>query len=171
MASELETVLRANQDKVNHIYQRASQAGIDPYFALAQAYVESRFKTDAYNAESGAAGIFQFIPSTWQQWYPQGNPYNFRDATEAYIRFMRWLLNRTGGNMEEAARQYYAGPYSRPPLGADYARRVMLTREGIIKVLKKEPELLPKEPIPEGLIGLTIIIAALIAMRIIRVKP
>lgn len=166
MASELERVIRANQEKVKYIYKRTSQAGIDPYFALAQAYVESRFNTYAYNPESKAAGIFQFIPSTWQEWYPQGNPYNLEDATEAYIRFMKWLLRRTG-NKREAARQYYAGPYSRPPIGLDYAERVMNTREKIIHLLEQKPDILP-DPQKGEILGLTAIIAALILLKIIK---
>ncbi|HEV8207518.1 MAG TPA: G5 domain-containing protein [Acidimicrobiia bacterium] len=53
-SSEIEAIIR----------DAAAAQGADPEQLLRVAYCESRFNPGAYNA-SGAAGLFQFMPSTW----------------------------------------------------------------------------------------------------------
>jgi hypothetical protein len=43
----------------------AASWGADETQLLRVAYCESRYNPNAYNASSGASGLFQFIPSTW----------------------------------------------------------------------------------------------------------
>ena len=43
----------------------AANWGADPDQLLRVAYCESHFNPGAYNASSGASGLFQFLPSTW----------------------------------------------------------------------------------------------------------
>lgn len=43
----------------------AAQWGADPTQLLRVAYCESHYNPSAYNASSGASGLFQFLPRTW----------------------------------------------------------------------------------------------------------
>lgn len=43
----------------------AARWGADPTQLLRVAYCESRYNPNAYNASSGASGLFQFLASTW----------------------------------------------------------------------------------------------------------
>jgi uncharacterized protein YabE (DUF348 family) len=54
-SSEIEAIIR----------EAAAAQGADAEQLLRVAYCESRFNPGAYNASSGASGLFQFIPSTW----------------------------------------------------------------------------------------------------------
>ncbi|HET7700395.1 MAG TPA: G5 domain-containing protein [Candidatus Limnocylindria bacterium] len=47
------------------IRNAAAAWGADPDQLLRVAYCESRYNPDAYNASSGASGLFQFMPRTW----------------------------------------------------------------------------------------------------------
>jgi soluble lytic murein transglycosylase-like protein len=47
------------------IRSAATNWGADEAQLLRVAYCESRYNPNAYNASSGASGLFQFIPSTW----------------------------------------------------------------------------------------------------------
>jgi len=42
-------------------------------WALRVAYCESRYNPRAVNAASGASGLFQFMPSTWNAYFPGWN--------------------------------------------------------------------------------------------------
>jgi uncharacterized protein YabE (DUF348 family) len=53
--AEIEAVIR----------DAAAAQGADAEQLLRVAYCESRFNPGAYNATSGASGLFQFLPSTW----------------------------------------------------------------------------------------------------------
>jgi hypothetical protein len=69
---------------------------------------ESLGDPEAYNPFSGAAGLFQFLPSTWASTAPQAG---FPDADafdpEANIGTAAWLANRY-----QALGQYYWQPWS-----------------------------------------------------------
>lgn len=52
---DIESIIRA----------AAAQWGADPTQLLRVAYCESRYNPSAYNASSGASGLFQFLASTW----------------------------------------------------------------------------------------------------------
>lgn len=47
------------------IVAAAARWGADPTQLLRVAYCESRYNPSAYNASSGASGLFQFLASTW----------------------------------------------------------------------------------------------------------
>ncbi len=53
--SEIETIIR----------DAAAAQGANADQLVRVAYCESRFNPGAYNASSGASGLFQFLPSTW----------------------------------------------------------------------------------------------------------
>jgi uncharacterized protein YabE (DUF348 family) len=54
-SSEIETIIR----------DAAAAQGADPDQLLRIAFCESRYNPGAYNASSGASGLFQFMPATW----------------------------------------------------------------------------------------------------------
>jgi soluble lytic murein transglycosylase-like protein len=54
-AAEIEAIIR----------DAAAAQGADADQLLRVAYCESRYNPGAYNASSGASGLFQFLPSTW----------------------------------------------------------------------------------------------------------
>ena len=49
------------------ITSKAREYGLDPDTMLKIADIESKFDPKARNP-SGASGVFQFMPSTWQQY-------------------------------------------------------------------------------------------------------
>ena len=63
--------------------------------ALAIINCESNGDPDAYNPYSGAAGLFQFIPSTWASTAPKaGYPDSSPFEPEANVASAAWLANR-----------------------------------------------------------------------------
>jgi soluble lytic murein transglycosylase-like protein len=63
-------VTEAQGAEVDAIEYGISQ-GLPRQWAYRVAWCESRYNPGAYNRSSGAAGLFQFIPSTWRN-TPQG---------------------------------------------------------------------------------------------------
>lgn len=53
------------------IRSAAAKWGADPAQLLRVAWCESRYDPAAYNAASGAAGLFQFMPATWTRNAPR----------------------------------------------------------------------------------------------------
>ena len=69
------------------IRDAAARYGVDPEYALRTAQIESSLNPAAHNA-SGAAGLYQFIPSTWAM-YGRGNPNDPAASADAAMRFAR----------------------------------------------------------------------------------
>jgi soluble lytic murein transglycosylase-like protein len=65
-------------------------AGIDSVAFRRMAWIESRFKPHAFNPQSNAAGLFQFIPSTARR-YGLTNPFDPFASAEAAARL--WIDN------------------------------------------------------------------------------
>lgn len=83
-------------DEVPDEYEEALKAaatasGISAPILAAQIYKESSWNPNAYNAKAGAAGLAQFIPSTWATW-GQGDPYDPQAAIKAQGAYMGALL-------------------------------------------------------------------------------
>ncbi len=78
-------------DLIRSVFASGGQAAID--WALRVAKCESGFNPNAYNAGSGASGVFQFLPSTWR-----GSPYASSSPfdAEANVRAALWLYQRSG---------------------------------------------------------------------------
>lgn len=63
-----------------------------------QTYKESAFVPSAVNKKSGAAGLTQFMPHTWNDYKkfaknPEADPYNPEEAIKAQRWYMGWLDN------------------------------------------------------------------------------
>ena len=66
----------------------ANQYGVDPTTLLREGQIESGLNPNAHNAASGAAGAFQFVPSTARQ-YGLDNPYDPVASADAAARLLR----------------------------------------------------------------------------------
>lgn len=69
--------------------------GVSPDVMLRIAFCESRFIPDAVNRRSGAAGLFQVIPSTWNN-TPQGRAGISPFDAEANTHAAMWLMVNYG---------------------------------------------------------------------------
>lgn len=75
------------------VFDQASAAARLPRGLLARvAWQESRYRVDAYNAGSGAAGIMQIVP----RWHPGVDPYDARAAIPYAAAYLRRLYDRFG---------------------------------------------------------------------------
>lgn len=89
--------------------KRASQGtGIGFATVACQVNEESGFNANAVSP-TGAQGPYQFEPGTWRS-YSNGNPFNWADSTEAYIKYMNDLLRMFNQSVFNALAAYNAGP-------------------------------------------------------------
>jgi soluble lytic murein transglycosylase-like protein len=94
-----------------------------PYQVIAcQAAAESGFN-DAALSPAGAEGWLQFLPSTFYAYW-HGSPYNRADAANAWILYMRHLLNVFHGSVRWALAGYNAGE-GNPGAGLGYADGIL----------------------------------------------
>lgn len=107
---------------VRYIQEASAGTGIAYPICAAQCDVESGFQADAVSP-AGAEGPWQFLPSTFAS-YGRGSPFNWQDATLAYINFMNFLLRYFHGNVRYALAGYNAGP-GNPGAGLGYADEIL----------------------------------------------
>lgn len=69
------------------IRTEAIAAGIDPDTAIRIATCESSLNPYARNEQSGAQGLFQFLPSTWEWIGSPGDPYSPYDNARAFANW------------------------------------------------------------------------------------
>ncbi|MCX7113821.1 MAG: transglycosylase SLT domain-containing protein [Proteobacteria bacterium] len=96
------------------------------------AFAESSWDTRAHS-NKGASGLMQLMPGTAKRFHVD-DPTEPKQAIEGAGRYMRWLLDRYGGNLEKAVAAYNAGEgnvdkYNGVPPFAE-------TREYVKRVLK-----------------------------------
>jgi len=90
-------------------------------FLKAQVKQESAFDPDAVNPKTGATGLAQFMPRTWEEWRDAApgiqniidafkllDPRDPEDAIKAQAAYMDWLIANTGGG-EKALAAYNWG--------------------------------------------------------------
>jgi len=71
----------------NEIRLMAEQEGLDPVYANTVAQIESSQNTDAKNPKSSAAGLYQFINSTWEEYSEPGEDrFNAEHSMRAFKR-------------------------------------------------------------------------------------
>lgn len=77
---------------MNDLIQKASEKyGADQNWMQRVMFCESRGNSNAYNARSGASGLYQFLPSTWRT-TPYGSQ-SIWDA-EAQVNAAAWMYSK-----------------------------------------------------------------------------
>ena len=90
------------------IRQAAEQHGVEPQLVEAMIGVESAFDPRAVSRK-GARGLMQLMPETAVALGVR-NSFNPRQNIEGGVRYLRYLLDRYGGNLPLALAAYNAGP-------------------------------------------------------------
>lgn len=86
--------------------------------------MESGFNPNA-TSPTGAEGMFQFEPGTYQSYGPAGSSaYNPTDEVVAYENYMNTLLKEEGGSVFKALEAYNAGP-GNLGAGSGYASSIL----------------------------------------------
>lgn len=98
---------------IQRVADYAAMYGIDQSIGVEQIRTESGFNPRAYNSGTGASGLGQFIPGTWQQ-YGHGDPFDVDANLDAWGRLMRDLLAQFGGDYAKALIGYHSGPGAVP---------------------------------------------------------
>lgn len=107
------------------VYSAASQLGIPAAVVAAQISHESNFDNGSVG-RYGERGVVQFMQDTWYQYGTS----NFDDATDprwelnAYVKYMKTLLNQYQGNVQSALAAYNAGTDT-SPAGIQYADTIL----------------------------------------------
>ncbi|HEX8738328.1 MAG TPA: lytic transglycosylase domain-containing protein [Pyrinomonadaceae bacterium] len=90
-----------------YILESSTRHNIDPLLIFAQMSQESSFKKTA-TSHKGASGLMQLMPATAVRWGVK-NIYNPQQNIEAGVKYMRWLLDKFGGDVKLALAAYNAG--------------------------------------------------------------
>lgn len=96
-----------NQVIDGYILESSVRHNIDPLLIFAQMSQESSFQKKA-TSHKGASGLMQLMPATAVRWGVK-NIYNPKQNIEAGVKYMRWLLDRFGGDIKLALAAYNAG--------------------------------------------------------------
>ena len=91
----------------SYIVDSSARYSIDPLLIYAQMHQESGFKLKA-TSYKGARGLMQLMPATAIR-FGVTDIYNPKQNIEAGIKYMRWLLDKFGGDMSLALAGYNAG--------------------------------------------------------------
>lgn len=115
-----------------YIADSSRRYNIDPLLIYSQMHQESSFKQRAIS-HKGASGLMQLMPATARR-FGVTEIFNPRQNIDAGVRYMRWLLDTFGQDLELALAGYNAGEgavikYGRtvPPYREtrEYVRRIM----------------------------------------------
>ena len=91
----------------SYILNSSLRYGIDPLLIYAQMHQESSFKLRA-KSYKGASGLMQLMPATAVR-FGVSDIYNPQQNIEAGVKYMRWLLDKFGGDVRLALAGYNAG--------------------------------------------------------------
>ena len=89
------------------IEQYSGEFNIDPLLIYAQMHQESAFRARAVSSK-GASGFMQLMPDTARR-FGVTNIYSPEQNIKAGIKYMRWLLDKFGGDTRLALAGYNAG--------------------------------------------------------------
>jgi len=124
------------------VQRLAPRFSIDPRLALAIVRSESNFEAQALSPRN-AQGLMQLIPETAER-FGVRDAWNPEQNVRGGLAYLRWLLERFGGDVALASAAYNAGPGrarrwrdSRPLEGAVYAETIPFneTRDYVKKVM------------------------------------
>ena len=132
-----------------YIVDSSRRYKIDPLLIYAQMHQESGFKLKA-TSYKGARGLMQLMPGTAIR-FGVTDIYNPKQNIEAGIRYMRWLLDKFGGNVTLALAGYNAGEGAVMKYGnqippyretQEYVRRIgarynSITSPNLAKIVRK----------------------------------
>lgn len=90
-----------------YIVTSSKRYSIDPLLIYAQMHQESAFKLRA-RSYKGASGLMQLMPATAVR-FGVTDIYDPRQNIDAGVKYMRWLLNKFGGDVKLALAGYNAG--------------------------------------------------------------
>lgn len=91
----------------SYIVDSSRRYSIDPLLIYSQMHQESTFKPRAISPK-GARGLMQLMPGTARR-FGVDNIYDARQNIEGGVKYMRWLLNLFGGDLNLALAGYNAG--------------------------------------------------------------
>jgi len=91
----------------SYITVSSARYNIDPLLIYAQMHQESAFKLKA-TSYKGARGLMQLMPATAIR-FGVTDIYNPKQNIDAGVKYMRWLLNKFGGDVSLALAGYNAG--------------------------------------------------------------
>jgi len=91
----------------SYITDSSARYKIDPLLIYAQMHQESAFKLKA-TSYKGARGLMQLMPATAIR-FGVTDIYNPKQNIDAGVKYMRWLLNKFGGDVSLALAGYNAG--------------------------------------------------------------
>ncbi|MGC2234880.1 MAG: lytic transglycosylase domain-containing protein [Pyrinomonadaceae bacterium] len=91
----------------SYIVESSSRYGVDPLLIYAQMNQESSFKLKA-TSYKGARGLMQLMPATAVR-FGVTNIYDPKQNIEGGVKYMRWLLDAFGGDVNLALAGYNAG--------------------------------------------------------------
>jgi hypothetical protein len=115
----------------SYIVDSSKRYNIDPLLIYAQMHQESAFKLKA-TSYKGARGLMQLMPATAVR-FGVTDIFNPKQNIEAGVKYMRWLLDKFGGDLRLALAGYNAGEgavmkygYQIPPYNEtqEYVRRI-----------------------------------------------
>ena len=105
--ASLEGLSTGNAAVDGYIEEFSALYNVDPLLIYAQMSQESSFKGRATSGK-GASGYMQLMPDTARR-FGVTNVYNPKQNIKAGVKYMRWLLDRFGGDMRLALAGYNAG--------------------------------------------------------------
>lgn len=125
----------------SYIVDSSTRYGVDPLLIYAQMNQESSFKLKA-TSYKGARGLMQLMPATAVR-FGVTNIYDPKQNIEGGVKYMRWLLDTFGGDVNLALAGYNAGEgavmkygYQIPPYAEtqEYVRRITARYNSIKRV-------------------------------------
>lgn len=123
----------------SYIVESSKRYSIDPLLIYAQMHQESGFKKKA-RSNKGASGLMQLMPATARR-FGVTDIYHPKQNIDAGVKYMRWLLDKFGGDVVLALAGYNAGEgavmkygYRVPPYREtqEYVRRITFRYSDIL---------------------------------------
>jgi hypothetical protein len=133
----------------SYITDSSIRYGIDPLLIYSQMHQESSFKLKA-TSYKGARGLMQLMPGTAIR-FGVTDIYNPKQNIEGGVKYMRWLLDKFGGDVALALAGYNAGEGAVMKYGnqippyretQEYVRRISsryasITNPNLAKIVRK----------------------------------